>query len=140
MGPGPAKDLYIRSHAKTLTMPKHQPCQNIDHAKTLICNDVISSCSPTKPNPRWVFKTSLSPNDIYYRILSWLEVKRSQLKTRSARDPSIKRGSNDGNWRQTSLNNWSWTFSLAKVVECRAHNRTQRFIPAERRGKYLKYY
>ena len=140
MGPGPAKDLYWPIKIKAFLNIRPLDFFVIVPLK-LICNDVISSRSPTKPNPRWVFKTSsLSANDIYYRILSWLEVKRSQLKTRSARDPSIKRGSNDGNWRQTSLNNWSWTFSLAKVVECRAHNRTERFIPAEKRGKYLKYY
>ena len=70
MGPGPAKDLYIRSHVKTLTMPKHQPSQNIDrNAKTLICNDFISSLSPTETNTRRVSKTSsLSKNDITLQI------------------------------------------------------------------------
>ena len=50
-------------------MLKHRPCRNIDHAKTLICNDVISSLSPTKSNPRWVFKkSSVSANNIPYKV------------------------------------------------------------------------
>ena len=135
MGPGPAKDLYWPIKIKAFLNIRPLDFFVIVPLK-LICNDVISSRSPTKPNPRWVFKTSsLSANDIYYRILSWLGVERSQLKTRSVRDPSIKRGSVDGNWRETSRNTWTWTLSLAKAVECRAHNQTQRFIDVVFSGK-----
>ena len=100
MGPGPAKDLYWPIKIKAFLNIRPLDFFVIVPLK-LICNDVISSRSPTKPNPRWVFKTSsLSANDIYYRILTWLGVERSQQKTSSARDLSRKRRSADGNWRE----------------------------------------
>ena len=140
MGPGPAKDLYWPIKIKAFLNIRPLDFFVIVPLK-LICNDVISNRSPTKPNPRWVFKTSsLSENDIYYTILTWLGVGRSQQKTSSVRDPTRKQGSADGNWRETSQNHWTWTLSLAKAVHRYEHSGLSMYYTAERRGKYLKYY
>ena len=126
MGPGPAKDLYWPIKIKAFLNIRPLDFFVIVPLK-LICNDVISSRSPTKPNPRWVFKTlSLSANDIYYRILSWLGVERSHLITSLARDPCLKRAGN-------VTEHLNLDMSLAKAAECRAHIQTQRFIPGKKR-------
>ena len=64
MGPGPAKDLYWPIKIKAFLNIRPFDFFVIVPL-TLICNYVMSSRSPTKPNPRRVSKTSsLSANDI----------------------------------------------------------------------------
>ena len=64
MGPGPAKDLYWPIKIKAFLNIRPFDFLVIVPL-SLICNYVMSSRSPTKPNPRRVSKTSsVSANDI----------------------------------------------------------------------------